>query len=46
MLFTEVIKKYKKILVLGSGSLHSCTSANLKKSMVGISHAISLEVEK
>ena len=46
MLFTEVIKKYKKILVLGSGSLHSCTSANLKKSMVGISHAISLEAEK
>ena len=45
MLFTNIIKKYKKILVLGSGSLHSCTSSNLKKSMVGISHAVSLEVD-
>lgn len=44
MLFTEIIKKHRKILVLGSGSLHSCTSSNLKKSMVGISHAVSLEV--
>lgn len=46
MLFTKIIKKYKKILVLGSGSLHSCTSSNLKKSMIGVSHAISLEVIK
>lgn len=44
ILFTKIIKKYKKILVLGSGSLHSCMSTNLKKSMVGISHAVSLEV--
>lgn len=44
ILFTKIIKKYKKILVLGSGSLHSCMSSNLKKSMLGISHAVSLEV--
>ena len=46
ILFSDIVKKYKKILVLGSGSLHSCTSSNLKKSMVGISHAVSLEVSK
>ena len=46
ILFTKIIKKYKKILVLGSGSLHSCMSSNLKKPMVGISHAISLEVNE
>ncbi len=44
ILFTKIIKKYKKILVLGSGSLHSCMSSNLKKSMIGVSHAVSLEV--
>ena len=44
VLFTKIIKKYKKILVLGSGSLHSCMSTNLKKPMIGVSHAISLEV--
>ena len=44
ILFTKIIKKYKKILVLGSGSLHSCMSTNLKKPMIGVSHAISLEV--
>ena len=44
MLFANIIKEHRKILVLGSGSLHSCTSSNLKKSMVGISHAVSLEV--
>ena len=46
ILFTKIIKKYKKILVLGSGSLHSCMSTNLKKPMVGVSHAVSLEVIK
>ena len=46
ILFSRIVKKYKKILVLGSGSLHSCMSTNLKKSMVGISHAVSLEVIK
>jgi stage V sporulation protein AD len=44
ILFTKLIKKHKKILVLGSGSLHSCMSSNLKKPMVGVSHAVSLEV--
>lgn len=45
VLFSELIKKYKKILVVASGSLHSCVSANLKKPMPGVGHAISLEVE-
>ena len=44
VLFTKIIRKYKKILVLGSGSLHSCMSSNLKKPMIGVSHAVSLEV--
>lgn len=44
VLFSNLIKKHKKILVVASGSLHSCVSANLKKPMPGIGHAISLEV--
>ncbi|MEG2510844.1 MAG: hypothetical protein RR984_00195 [Bacilli bacterium] len=38
-------KKYKKILLISSGSLHSCTSCNLNKTIPVISHAISLEVQ-
>ena len=37
-------KKYKKILIIGTGSLHSVTSTNLKMSIPAISHAVSLEV--
>lgn len=44
VLFSDLIKKYKKILVVASGSLHSCVSANLKKQIPGVGHAISLEV--
>lgn len=38
------LKKYKKILIVATGSLHSSISSNLKIPMPGISHAISLEV--
>ncbi len=46
VLFSEIIKNYKKILFVGSGALHSMTSTNLKKGMPGIGHAVSLEVLK
>ena len=38
------LKKYKKILIIGTGSLHSVLSSNLKIAIPSISHAISLEV--
>lgn len=46
VLFNKIIesKKYKKILIIGTGSLHSVLSTNLKRGMPGIAHAISLEV--
>ena len=47
VLFDYIIplKKYKKILIVATGSLHSPLSSNLKIPMPGISHAISLEVD-
>ena len=39
------LKKYKKILVLGTGSLHSIISCNQSLAIPGISHAVSLEVK-
>lgn len=47
VLFDYIInqKKYKKILVVGTGSLHSIMSCNLKLPIPSISHAISLEVK-
>ena len=39
------MKKYKKILIVGTGSLHSVSSTNLKIPIPSISHAISLEVK-
>ena len=46
ILFDYILKnkKYKKILVVGTGSLHSVVSSNLKLPMPGVAHAISLEV--
>ena len=46
VLFDYIIplKKYKKILIIGTGSLHSVTSSNLKLTIPSISHAVSLEV--
>ena len=38
------MKKYKKILVVGTGSLHSVISSNQNISMPGVSHTVSLEV--
>ncbi len=45
-LFSNIIKnkKYKKILLLATGSLHSPTLVNQKYSIPSITHAISLEV--
>lgn len=47
VLFDYILKqnKYKKILVVGTGSLHSIMSCNLKLPIPSISHAISLEVK-
>lgn len=38
------LKKYYKILIVGTGSLHSVVSSNLKLNIPNISHAVSLEV--
>ena len=45
-LFSKILKdkKYKKILLLASGSLHSPVMVNQKNNIVSVSHAISLEV--
>ena len=47
VVFNKILKntKYKKILLLATGSLHSTTLVNQKKTIPAISHAISLEVE-
>ena len=44
--FTNILnnKKYKKILLLATGSLHSPTMVNQKNTLLSICHAISLEV--
>ena len=46
VLFNKILKenKYKKILLLATGALHSTTMVNQKQSIPGICHAISLEV--
>ena len=46
ILFNNILrnKKYKKIIVIGTGSLHSPTLVNQKHSIPSISHLISLEV--
>lgn len=46
VLFDKILKnkKYKKILLIGTGSLHSKLSTGLNLSIPSISHAISLEV--
>ncbi len=38
-------KKYKKILIVGTGSLHSIISSNLGIPIPSIAHAVSLEVK-
>ena len=46
VLFNNILKnkKYKKIIVIGTGSLHSPLLVNQKHSIPSISHLISLEV--
>ena len=45
ILFSKISKiKYRKILIVATGSLHSALSSNLKLSVPSISHAVSLEV--
>lgn len=48
ILFNKLLpeKKYKKILLLATGSLHNPLMVNLKKSIPAITHAISIEVIK
>lgn len=48
VLFNKLLKekKYKKILLLATGSLHSPLMVNLKKTIPSITHAISIEVIK
>ncbi len=38
------LKRYKRILLVGTGSLHSVISSNLHLNIPSISHAVSLEV--
>ncbi len=46
VLFNKVLlsKKHKKILIIGTGALHSRTTANQKLYIPAIAHAVSLEV--
>lgn len=45
ILFTKILKtKYKKILLVGSGSLHSKLSVNISESVPSISHVVYIEV--
>ena len=48
VLFNSILKnkKYKKILIIGTGSLHSSVMCNQKNTIPAIAHAISLEVVK
>jgi len=47
VLFNKILKtkKYKKILVIGTGSLHNQTLVNQKNSIPAIAHAVTLEVQ-
>lgn len=47
VVFNKILKnkKYKKILLLATGSLHSTTLVNQKKTIPAISHAVALEVD-
>ncbi len=46
VLFNKILKnnKYKKILIIATGSLHSKDTTNQKKIIPSIAHAVSLEV--
>ena len=46
VLFNKILKnkKFKKILIIATGSLHSKDTTNQKKTIPSIAHAVSLEV--
>lgn len=46
VLYEKILKdkKYKKILIIGTGALHNTVMVNQHKSIPAISHAVSLEV--
>jgi len=46
VLFNKILttRKYKKILIIGTGALHSKTFVNQKSAIPAIAHAVSLEV--
>ncbi len=46
VLFNRILnsRKYQKILIIGTGSLHSSTLVNQKNTIPAIAHAVSLEV--
>ena len=46
VLFNKILKnkKYKKILIVGTGSLHTPTLVNQKNTIGAIAHIVSLEV--
>ena len=46
VLFNKILnyKKYKKILIIATGALHSVTLVNQKQPIPAIAHALSLEV--
>lgn len=46
VLFNKILKnnKYKKILIIATGSLHSKDTTNQKRTIPSIAHAVSLEV--
>jgi len=46
VLFNKIlpVNKYKKILIIGTGALHSKTFVNQKKPIPAIAHVVSLEV--
>ena len=47
ILFNKIVnERYKKILIIGTGCLHSLMSVSVKESMPAVSHAVSLEVSK
>ncbi len=46
-LFSKILKEnYKKILLVGTGSMHSKLSSNINETIPAISHVVSLEVIK
>ena len=47
ILFSKILKEnYKKVLLIGTGSLHSKTSCNFNESIPSVAHIVSLEVMK